>query len=29
MGMIQANGPAINEVQQLSRSLVYQAVIGD
>jgi CubicO group peptidase (beta-lactamase class C family) len=29
VGMIQANGPAINEVQQLSRSLVYQAVIGD
>ena len=29
VGMIQANGAAINEVQQLSRSLVYQAVIGD
>ena len=29
VGMIQANGPAINEVQQLSRSLVYQAVVGD
>ena len=29
VGMIQARGPAIAEVQQLSRSLVYQAVIGD
>ncbi|MDP7693447.1 MAG: serine hydrolase domain-containing protein [Vicinamibacterales bacterium] len=29
VGMIQANGSAINEVQQMSRSLVYQAVIGD
>ena len=29
VGMIQARGPAIAEVQQLSRSLVYQALIGD
>jgi len=29
VGMIQAAGPAIGEVQQLSRSLVYQAVVGD
>lgn len=28
VGMIQHNGGAINEVQQLSRSLVYQAVVG-
>ena len=29
VGMIQNNGGAINEVQRLSRSLVYQAVVGD
>ena len=29
VGMIQNNGGAINEVQQLSRSLVYQAVVGE
>ena len=29
MGMIQNNGGSINEVQRLSRSLVYQAVVGD
>jgi CubicO group peptidase (beta-lactamase class C family) len=29
VGMIQHSGAAINEVQQLSRSLVYQAVIGE
>ena len=29
VGMIQASGPAIAEVQQLSRSLVYQAVVSD
>ena len=29
VGMIQHSGGAIQEVQQLSRSLVYQAVIGD
>ena len=29
VGMIQARGPAIAEVQQLSRSLVYQAVVSD
>jgi len=29
VGMIQNNGGAISEVQQLSRSLVYQAVVGE
>ncbi len=29
VGMIQHSGAAINEVQELSRSLVYQAVVGD
>lgn len=29
VGMIQHSGRAINEVQQLSRSLVYQAIVGD
>jgi CubicO group peptidase (beta-lactamase class C family) len=29
VGMIQHSGAAINEVQQLSRSLVYQAIVGD
>ena len=29
VGMIQNNGGAIGEVQQLSRSLVYQAVVGE
>ena len=29
VGMIQNNGGAINEVQQLSRSLVYQAIVGE
>ena len=29
VGMIQARGPAIAEIQQLSRSLVYQAVVSD
>ena len=29
VGMIQHNGGAISEVQQLSRSLVYQAVVGE
>ena len=29
VGMIQHNGDAINEVQQLSRSLVYQAVVAE
>ena len=28
VGMIQHSGVSINEVQQLSRSLVYQAVVG-
>ncbi len=29
VGMIQHSGASINEVQQLSRSLVYQAVVGE
>ena len=29
VGMIQHSGAAINELQQLSRSLVYQAVVGE
>lgn len=29
VGMIQHSGEAISEVQQLSRSLVYQAIVGD
>ncbi len=29
VGMIQHSGAAINEVQQLSRSLVYQAIVGE
>ena len=29
VGMIQINGRASSEVQQLSRSLVYQAIVGD
>jgi CubicO group peptidase (beta-lactamase class C family) len=29
VGMIQHSGRAISEVQQLSRSLVYQAIVGD